>query len=251
MINGLPQQTDLESLYQLSKEQLVSIILEQASVIKQLQATIEELKQEVEKLRVIRDLDSKTSSKPPSSDLLKKQEIQLPQGEPEPATPKRKPGGQLGHEGKTRKGFGRVDRYEILRPQVCTVCGHTEFASVPVRIETKACGTASRAPNRDSRVSSPQVPVSELRRYRKCGLVACYDTRTRFGIKTTSISRVDGKLRAFTLRKTAGNALGIGADRDWSRNFSNNQSTGRASYLPRSFRAFRVGTARATQCACR
>jgi len=44
MMNGLPQQTDLESLYQLDKEQLVSIILEQASVIKQLQATIEELK---------------------------------------------------------------------------------------------------------------------------------------------------------------------------------------------------------------
>lgn len=135
MMNNLPQQPDSESLYQLSKEQLVNIIMEQAIVIQQLQAIIEELKQEVEKLRVIRDLDSKTSSKPPSSDLLKKPENQKPQGEPEAVTPKRKPGGQPGHEGKTRKGFGRVDRYEILRPQVCTVCGYTEFSSEPVRIE--------------------------------------------------------------------------------------------------------------------
>ena len=32
--------------------------------------------------------------------------------------PKRKPGGQPGYIGKTRKGFGRVDRYQIVRIQV-------------------------------------------------------------------------------------------------------------------------------------
>ena len=43
----------------------------------------------------------------PSSDLLKKSEN------------KKKPGGQPGHEGKTRKGFGRVDRHEVLRACKC------------------------------------------------------------------------------------------------------------------------------------
>lgn len=43
---------------------------------------------------------------------------------------KRKPGGQPGHSGKTRKGFGRIDRLEIIRPEYCTCCGHTAFAPV-------------------------------------------------------------------------------------------------------------------------
>lgn len=49
--------------------------------------------------------------------------------------PKRKPGGQPGHEGKTRKGFKRIDRYQILRPQECPVCGGHEFVAEPVRVQ--------------------------------------------------------------------------------------------------------------------
>jgi len=128
MMNNQPEQLDPKSLCQLPKEELVKKISEQAIVIEQLQATIKELKQEIERLRVSRDLDSKTSSKPPSGDILKKPENKKPETEPESNSPKRKPGGQPGHQGKTRKGFGRVDRYEILRPQVCLECTHTEFA---------------------------------------------------------------------------------------------------------------------------
>ncbi len=40
------------------------MIITAALAIDQRQATIEELKQEIEKLRLSRDLDSKTSSKP-------------------------------------------------------------------------------------------------------------------------------------------------------------------------------------------
>jgi hypothetical protein len=29
----------------------------------------------------------------------------------------RRPGGQLGHQGKTRKGFGQIDRSEFLRAE--------------------------------------------------------------------------------------------------------------------------------------
>ena len=47
------------------------------------------------------------------------------------------PGGQPGHQGKTRKGFGRIDRFEILRPEFCTCCGNTKFSSEAVKIETQ------------------------------------------------------------------------------------------------------------------
>ncbi|NES25803.1 MAG: hypothetical protein F6K41_44660 [Symploca sp. SIO3E6] len=51
--------------------------------------------------------------------------------------PKRKPGGQPGHQGKTRFGFGRVDRYEQLFPQECPECGSLEFVEAPVAVERK------------------------------------------------------------------------------------------------------------------
>ena len=63
MMKDLPQQPDPESLSQLSKEELVRSIIEQASVISELQATIKELKQEIQRLRVSREVDSKISSK--------------------------------------------------------------------------------------------------------------------------------------------------------------------------------------------
>ena len=60
-------QKNREKLSQLPTEELVEMILTQQDVI-------EYLKQEIEKLKASRDLDSKTSSKPPSLDLLKKSE---------------------------------------------------------------------------------------------------------------------------------------------------------------------------------
>jgi len=56
-----------EDLRQLPPEKLVEIILAQ-------QAQLVQLTQEIEKLKVSLDLDSQTSSKPPSTDLLKKSE---------------------------------------------------------------------------------------------------------------------------------------------------------------------------------
>jgi transposase len=135
MNQNLPQELDRESLNQLSKEELVDIIIEQSKVIRDLQKIILELQQEVEQLKVSRDLDSKTSSKPPSGDILKKSENKKAPPQEESNHPKRKPGGQPGHQGKTRKGFGKVDRYEILRPNDCICCGHKAFASVAVKVE--------------------------------------------------------------------------------------------------------------------
>ena len=81
--------------------------------------------------------DSQTSSKPPSGDLLKKSEKKQEDNQESSETRKRKPGGQLGHRGKTRKGFGRVDRVEILRPEFCDCCGVTSLSGAPIKVETQ------------------------------------------------------------------------------------------------------------------
>lgn len=57
MIKNLPQQPDRESLCQLSKEQLVGIIMEQAVVISELQTITDELRQEIQRLRVSREIE--------------------------------------------------------------------------------------------------------------------------------------------------------------------------------------------------
>lgn len=144
-----------ESLKQLSAEQLVRIILHQQTVIEQLQ-------QEIERLKAQQRTDSQTSSKPPSTDLLKKSE--KPKAVTETVEEgKRKPGGQLGHAGKTRKGFGRVDRYSIHRPEVCPNCGSLEFSQQPVAIQVQQVAQLVERP----------IEVVEYQRHscecRRCG----------------------------------------------------------------------------------
>lgn len=128
-----PLELNSESLYQLAQGELVDIVIEQASSIQELKKTITELEIEIQRIKVSNNLDSKNSSKPPSGDILKKTEKKPDSNSPDEETPKRKPGGQPGHPGKTRKGFGRVDRFEILRPDICGCCGHTNFASAPIK----------------------------------------------------------------------------------------------------------------------
>jgi transposase len=135
MPKELPEKLDDESLLPLAPEQLVNIIIEQGRTIGKLNQRIVELEQEVEKLKVSRDLDSKTSSKPPSGEILKKSEKKPEDNQEEDKTPKRKPGGQPGHQGQTRKGFDRVARREILRPQLCSDCGRSNLVPEPTKVE--------------------------------------------------------------------------------------------------------------------
>ncbi len=106
-----------EELEQMPNAVLVEMVLSQQKII-------EKLVEEVERIKGLLDTDSQTSSKPPSSDLIKRSEKKAEtNSEEEKEKKKRKPGGQPGHKGKTRKGFGRVDRYEVVEPEVCPVCG--------------------------------------------------------------------------------------------------------------------------------
>lgn len=107
---------------QLSREELVLIVLTQ-------QKLIEKLQEELEKLKDRQPTNSKTSSKPPSSDLIQKSETTSgDRSKASETEPKRKPGGQPGHLGKTRKGFGRVERYQISTPDSCSHCGSRELS---------------------------------------------------------------------------------------------------------------------------
>jgi transposase len=123
MEKNLPRKLDTEILKQLATEQVVEIIIEEGKSIEKLTNRVVELEKEIEKLKVSRDLDSIRLWKPPLGDIVKKSENKQQQKPEENQTPKRKLGGQAGHRGKTRRGFGAVDRFEILGPQVCGWCG--------------------------------------------------------------------------------------------------------------------------------
>ncbi len=154
--NKLELTLDPNRLNQLAKEELVDLVVTLA-------CQVEQLKQEVEKLKLSRDLDSRFSSKPPSTDLLKKTENKQEKKPESSEAAKRKPGGQPGHPGKTRKGFGRVDRLEILRPQECSCCGQGEFLAEPIKIETQQVAQLVKKP----------IEIVEYQRYTcvcsKCG----------------------------------------------------------------------------------
>lgn len=114
--------TDRETLGQLSKEQLIEVVITLAS-------RLEALEQQ-------RSSNSQTSSKPPSTDLLTKPE-QAP--EAHPLEKRRQPGGQPGHQGKTRKGFGSIDRFEVLQPQACPHCGSSQLQVIHTQKQQVAC----------------------------------------------------------------------------------------------------------------
>ena len=191
MKNNLPPKLNSEILKQLATEKLVEMIVEQARAIEQLKSRVIELEQEIEKLKISRDLDSTTSSKPPSSDLLKKSEKKLEAQIEFRETPKRKPGGQPRHPGKTRKGFGRVDRFEILRPQVCRCCGQGEFSGEPIKIDTQQGAAVSRESNRNSRISKIYVYLQRVWGNTNSRLVARNSTGTRYRNQTASFFGMD------------------------------------------------------------
>lgn len=114
-----PRPPTAESLNQLSKEELVELVWQMWGEIERLQ-------------RIILG-DSQTTSKPPSSDLIKKSE-KKPEATALEKEGKRKPGGQRGHQGTTKKGFGRVDKYSIIKAEECE-CGHRYFCTQ--KIETQ------------------------------------------------------------------------------------------------------------------
>ncbi len=193
--------TDEDRLNQLSKTELVQVIIYQPKII-------EELKQEIAKLKVSRDLDSQTSSKPPSTDLLKKSEQESIETE-EQQKSTRKPGGQPGHPGKTRKGFDRIDRCVLLRPEKCSLCQSEIFEEEPVKVETQQVAQL---------VERPIEIVEYHRQYcqcTKCGVAtpASWDSGMipgqDLGVRLQAFLGWERKLWTSSLRTAARTVMGI------------------------------------------
>jgi transposase len=123
-----PPLFEREALEQMTVTALVDIILQQ-------QEAIQYLFEEIERLKLIINKDSRNSSKPPSGDLIKRSEKAKIDPEEEN---KKKPGGQPGHQGTTRKGFGRIDKFEAIRIQQCPKCGSQSLKEIGMRTRQTA-----------------------------------------------------------------------------------------------------------------
>lgn len=101
-----------EQLRQLDKEQLIDIILELRETVVKLTARVQQLEDQVAK-------NSGNSSKPPSSDGLKKP---APKSQREKG--KRKSGGQPGHKGETLEAVAQPDEVVVHLLENCPHCQH-------------------------------------------------------------------------------------------------------------------------------
>ena len=109
----------LPPLDSLSLEQKDALIIELYELVCSQTARIAELEAQVQALQAQLAKDSRTSSKPPSSDGLKKR----PRPQSERGKSGRRPGGQKGHPGQTLAQTDQPDRIIYHRPQSCPDCG--------------------------------------------------------------------------------------------------------------------------------
>jgi transposase len=124
-----PPQYEREVLENMPVGELVEVIVRQ-------QEWAQQIYEEIERLKAVNNRSSKDSSKPPSSDLLKRSEKIVEEMEEKDV--KKKAGGQFGHKGKTRKGFNRVDRFETLSPEGCPNCGGQAWTEIGFSIRQTA-----------------------------------------------------------------------------------------------------------------
>jgi transposase len=102
-----------KSLEAFSKQELITIIMQQREVIADLQFTVTELQAAVATLQK----DSTNSSKPPSSDFKSRKNLNSRK------VSGLKSGGQVGHIGTTRRMVKKPDQVVRCEPEVCESCG--------------------------------------------------------------------------------------------------------------------------------
>jgi transposase len=107
-----------QALYDQGPDALFAVFEQQQATIQALQEAVAALTAQVQELKARLDKDSHNSSKPPSSDGLKKKPA------PQSLRPKtgRKPGGQPGHRGCTLKPSPAPDQVVSHVPATCAHC---------------------------------------------------------------------------------------------------------------------------------
>lgn len=139
----LPTELDRSQLEQLDQETLITHLLSLQQQVQQLQGTVAEQATVIQSLRDQLAKHSRNSSKPPSSDGLKKprpRNLRQKRGRPS--------GGQKGHQGHTLKLVEVPDHTQVHAVTVCPacaanlqdveVCGHERrqvFDIPPVQVE--------------------------------------------------------------------------------------------------------------------
>ncbi len=103
---------DIEKIYDLGKDAVVDFIFQLLEKIDTLTARVEELEKRLK-------TDSHNSSKPPSSDGLKKKKRTRSQRK----RSGKKSGGQNGHPGNTLKMVGNPDHVIKIKVKACMCCG--------------------------------------------------------------------------------------------------------------------------------
>jgi hypothetical protein len=117
-------ESDIAAFRAEHKKEIKAISDKHEAVVNKLIAKIENLTEEVRKLRAQIDKNSSNSSKPPSSDGFKKPPKNIPNSREKT---NRKPGGQKGHKGNIPVLFENPDETIDLRPPVCECGGKIDY----------------------------------------------------------------------------------------------------------------------------
>ncbi len=120
------------AIYNAGPDIVVKVLCELSSQVKLLQKQVDNLQEDVRKLKDQLAKNSRNSSKPPSSDGSKKP---VPRSLRERG--KRKPGGQKGHLGSTLKMSDNPDHTIVHEVNLCEHCGHSLKDRVPSDIERR------------------------------------------------------------------------------------------------------------------
>jgi len=119
-----PLELDHNQLTELGKEELISIVLTLQQQVRALEKTVAEQAAVIQSLRDQSAKNSQNSSKPPSSDGLKK-----PRRRSLRKKTGRRSGGQKGHQGHTLKMVERPDHVQVHQARFCPHCA-TDLRSV-------------------------------------------------------------------------------------------------------------------------